>query len=131
MTTEPDFEHMILEGIVALWNAGELKLKETPPGSGVHRYRFRAGGWPIDVDLDTTVLGLRVYHGRDVVANGSLSEPLMMALVGEGGPPPGQGSASEAIARLRTAVSRWKDENARLGITSPHVARHPDGWNNA
>ncbi len=126
---EPDIAQEFLQHLIELWRAGGLRLGETARGSGVHRFSFRAGGWPIVVDLDTTVLEMRAYHQRDGIATRGVPARVMRALVTED--PKGDGSVKDALDALRGTVRRWKQDNARLYVRSPDVARHPDGWNRA
>ena len=119
----------IQECLLALKEAGALPLRQSAPDSGVFRFRLRAGGWPIDVDLDDTVLEVRAYHGNDTVATGRVREVVMNGLLEN--PGDGRQPTREELAPLRAVVSDWKKSNARIFMNSPHVARHSDGWNNA
>lgn len=119
--------------LLLLRAAGALDLRETGPRSGVWAWRFRAGGWPVDVVLDDNVLEMRVYHGRDEVAMSRIPAPAMNALLGreparvEGQPP----RADDVIAELRRLVAGWKAGNARIFTVPPQVVGHPDNWNRA
>ena len=78
-------------------------MLETP--QGVSRWTFRAGGWPIQIDLDETVLEMRVYMGRQVVATGRVAAAVMSALLGR--TPIDTGGAVQAddcIAALREII---------------------------
>jgi hypothetical protein len=133
-TAANDYERRILEQLLLLRAAGGFEPAETAPGRGVWQWTFRAGGWPVDVILDTHVLEVRVYHGRDEVAMGRVPEPAMNLLLGRvpvdtGGekvPAP-----AEIVAELRRIISAWKEGNARIFIRPPAVVGHPDNWNRA
>ena len=82
-------------------------MLETP--QGVSRWTFRAGGWPIQIDLDETVLEMRVYMGRQVVATGRVAAAVMSALLGR--TPIDTGGAVQAddcIAALREIIGDWR-----------------------
>ncbi len=129
--TAPSFTVDLARDLLALKAAGGLTLTETGPRSGVHRYAFRVGGWPIVIDIDETVLELRAYFDRDALATGRLRPEAMDALLGHTDLPSTGTSAKEARDSLRGTVRRWLDGNARLFVKSPAVARHADNWNNA
>ena len=120
----------VLNALLDLKEAGSLPLAQTKPGSGVWRFTFRAAGWPISVDLDTTVCMLRAYHGNDVIATGRVSERAIDALV-EGAERPAPPPDRASLDGLRAVVRDWKNSNAWIYTKSPDVARHPDGWNNS
>jgi hypothetical protein len=126
-----DYVPRAIDALLALRAAGGLDARETAPGSGVWRWRFRAGGWPVTVDLDAGVLCLRMVHDRDEVAMGRVPAKAMDALVGGAPPPPTQATAEHAMAALRAIVAEWKQGNARLQIVPPVKVGHPDNWNRA
>jgi hypothetical protein len=130
MTTATDkpYHERIQEHLLALKEGGTLPLAESEAGSGIWRFRARAAGWPIDIDLDTTVLEVRAYHGNDLVATGRVRAPIMKALVE---PTDARAPGKDDLAPLRATVRHWKESNARIFMKSPDVARHPDGWNQA
>lgn len=123
----------ILHQLLALHQAGGLALAETGPRSGVFRFGFRAGGWPVTVDLDTTVLELRAYYAGtvEVVATGPVPERIMQRLTSPRSGGVDGAKAKAAKDELRRIVAEWKNRNARIFMRPPAVARHPDGWNNA
>lgn len=134
MTVPPEFDTVrrIVDQLLALKGAGALDAVATSPGSSVWRWRFRAGGWPIDVVIDQSVLEVRVYHGRDEVAMGRIPEHVANALIAASGPgTPDHAAADAAIARLREVVAEWKSMNARIYIQPPVKVGHPDNWNDA
>jgi len=129
-TSTHRYHEEILRHLLELADAGALPLAESSPGSSVYEFHMRAAGWPIVISLDATVLELRAYHGRDLITTGPVSTPVTEGLVGCG--PAGQAAPTrEQLAPLRATVKAWKNDNARLFMKSPDVARHPDGWNNA
>lgn len=133
-TAENDYPRRILEQLMLLRAAGAFAPAETAPGRNVWRWRFRAGGWPVDVDLDAVVLEIRVYHARDEVAMAPVPANVMRILLGKEEPPqPGEPiPAPEAIlAELRRIVAHWKAHNARIFIQPPRKVGHPDAWNRA
>ena len=125
----------LLQQVLNLRAVGALGLKETRPGSGVFRYRTRAAGWPVNIDLDTTVLEIRAYFGDDVevIATGPVPEQIMDALVDPAASVTGSpgSDAKKAREAIRAIVSEWRAGNPRVFMHSPRVARHPDGWNNS
>lgn len=123
------YDAQIQECLLALKEAGALPLVQSSPDSGVYRFRMRAGGWPIDVDLDDTVLEIRAYHGNDTIATGRVRDVVMAGLLEN--PTEGRTPTRDELAPLRAVVSDWKQRNARIFMNSPDVARHSDGWNNA
>lgn len=133
-TAQIDITRSILEQLLLLRLAGAFSPTETTPGCGVWNWRFRSGGWPVDVVLDRTVMELRVYHGRDEVAMGRVTDRAMDLVLGRevlprtAEPVP---SAEETLAELRKIVARWKAGNARIFISPPHKVGHPDNWNRA
>lgn len=136
MTETPQNAHArrILEQLLRLREAQALDLRETAPGRGVWKWRFRAGGWPVDVVLDSNVLEMRVYHDRDEVAMSRVPSPVMDRLVARELPPASgdrRPSADEAVAALREVVADWKRGNARIFIRPPAVVGHPDRGNGA
>ena len=134
VTAENDYPRRILDQLMLLRAANAFTPTETAPGCAVWRWRFRAGGWPLDIDLDAVVLAVRVYHGRDEVAMAPVPEKVMHILLGREPPPhPGETIPSpEAIlAELRRIVAHWKANNARIFIQPPMKVGHPDAWNKA
>jgi hypothetical protein len=127
------FARRILEQLVRLRAAGALPLAETAPGRGVWRWGFRAAGQPVSVDLDTTVLCLRVYHARDEVAMGPVDPATMDVLLGRAPVPADVAKATEAecVAALRKVVADWREGNPRIYMRPPATAGHPDNWNGA
>src|SRR5262245_13152479 len=123
----------ILEQLLSLRAAGALPLVESAPGRGIWRYGFRAAGQPVSIDLDTTVLCLRVYHARDEVAMGPVPEAVMDALLGRKPVPDGVPKAAPAdtLAELRKIVADWREGNPRIYMTPPETVGHPDNWNRA
>lgn len=121
----------LLRALLTLKSAGSLPLEQTAPGSGVWRFRTRAAGWPVVIDLDSTVFGLRAYHGNDVIATGAVSEQVLGALIEDGAKAAAAPPGREALADLRAVIADWKSANARIFMKAPDVARHPDGWNNS
>ena len=133
-TAEIDVTRSILEQLLLLKLAGAFEPTETDPGCGVWNWRFRSGGWPVDVVLDRNVMELRVYHGRDEVTMGRAPDRVMNMLLGrEALPPTGERvpPAQESIAALRKIIAQWKDGNARIFIQPPHKVGHPDHRNGA
>jgi len=131
-TQETRYADRILEQLVKLCAASAstpFARLESP--DGIWRFTFRAGGWPVQVDIDSTVLEVRVYHGRQVIAMGRVTAPVFAALTGAEPLAKGSASADECIAALRAIVADWRRRNARVYMEPPRVARHPDGWNNA
>jgi hypothetical protein len=135
MPKEPHdaFARRILEQLVRLRAANTLPLAETAPGRGVWRWGFRAAGQPVSVDLDTTVLCLRVYHARDEVAMGPVDVATMDVLMGKRPAPAGVAKATEAecVAELRRIVADWRLGNPRIYMQPPATAGHPDNWTGA
>jgi hypothetical protein len=132
-TPQNEYELRILEQILGLRAAGAFQPAESAPGRGVWNWRFRAGGWPVDVVLDETVLEMRVYHGRDEVAMGRVPAPAMAVLLGRAPAPNGSAAPSgdACLAELRKVVADWKSGNARIHIVPPVKVGHPDHWNGA
>lgn len=129
---ENDYARRFLEQTLLLRAAGGFEPREAAPGSGLWRWQFRSGGWPVDVVLDENVLEIRVYHGRDEVAMGRCPEPAMQVLLGRApAPRDGAPSAAETTAALRGLVAEWKKGNARIFIQPPAKVGHPDHWNRA
>lgn len=129
---ETRFAERILEQLLRLRAAHALPLEPLTNPEGVHRWTFRAGGWPIQVDLDETVLEMRVYHDRQTVATGRVPANVMGALLGRSAIDAGGAvSPEDCMAALRAIVADWRRNNARVFMEPPRVARHPDGWNNA
>ena len=123
----------ILEQLLRLRAAGALPLVEAAPGRAIWRYGFRAGGQPVSIDLDTTVLCLRVYHWRDEVAMGPVPEAVMDALLGKKPVPADVPKAAPAdtLAELRKVVADWREGNPRIYMQPPETVGHPDNWNRA
>jgi len=135
MSTPPATDRCrdFVEQLLRLRAVGAFAPQEDAKTRGIHRWRFRAGGWPVDVDLDTTVLELRVYHGRDEVAMGRVPERAMAMLLGRE-PVPADGARPDAdavVAELRRLVADWKSKNARIFIRPPVKVGHPDHGNRA
>jgi hypothetical protein len=131
MTTDTAnrFHVRVQECLLQLAEFGALPLIESDPDSEVFRIRFRSAGNSVDIDLDRTVLEIRVYHERDVLTTGRVREEIMDALLGTGA---GARQPTRAeLAPLRQVVQDWKSRNARMYMRSPDVARHPDGRNNS
>lgn len=129
---EARFSDRILEQILKLRSAHALPLHALDTPQGVHRWTFRAGGWPVQIDLDETVFEMRVYSGRQVIATGRVSPEAMTALLGRRPIDPGGAvSVDDCLAALREIIADWRRRNARVFMEPPRVARHPDGWNNA
>jgi hypothetical protein len=127
-----DFPTRILLHLLALRENEALPLPEIAPGRGIFRYRFRAAGWPVTVDLDTSVLEMRVYHGRDEVAMTRVTERLMDELLGRAKPAKKSGlTAEQALAALRQDIRDWKAGNPRIFVRPPVKIGHPDNWNGA
>ena len=122
----------ILEQMLKLRAAHALPLRQLESPAGLSRWTFRADGWPVQIDLDDTVRELRVYTGRQVIATARVDADVISALLGrrpiDAG---GAVSADDCIAALRGIVADWRRRNARVHMSSPRVARHPDGWNRA
>jgi hypothetical protein len=132
--SQKDYGRHILEQLLLLRAAGAFEAKESAPGRGVWNWRFRAGGWPVDVVLDENVLEMRVYHARDEVAMCRIPEPALRVLLGRAPAPQAGGalpSADETLAALRAIVAGWKAGNARIFIQPPVTVGHPDTWNRA
>jgi hypothetical protein len=127
------FARRILEQLVRLRAAGALPLVETAPGRGVWRWGFRAAGQPVSVDLDATVLCLRVYHARDEVAMSPVDVATMDVLLGKAPVPADVTKATEAecVAELRKVVADWREGNPRIYMQPPATVGHPDNWNDA
>ncbi len=131
------YSDRILEQLLRLRAADALPLRSGDAAQlpeRIWRFEFRAGGWPVHIDLDDTVLEVRVHHGRESIAKGRVPEGLMRVLLGSRPAPTGLAagaSAEESMAALRAIVGDWRRGNARVFIDSPSVARHQDGWNNA
>jgi hypothetical protein len=129
---EARYSDRILEQLLKLRSVHALPLRELETPAGLHRFQFRAAGWPVQVDLDETVLEMRVYTGRQTIATGRVAPEVMSAVLGrtpiDAG---GAVSADDCIAALREIVGDWRSRNARVHMEPPRVARHPDGWNNA
>jgi hypothetical protein len=129
-----DIPSRILWSLLSLRASAAIEFKETSRGSGIFRYAFRAGGWPVTVDLDTSVVEMRVYHGRDEVAMVRMPERAMDQLLGTAAMPKDtavQNDAAAAGALLRAAIKDWKSENPRIFIRPPVKVGHPDNWNHA
>lgn len=129
-----DIPSRILWNLLALRASSAIEFKETSRGSGIFRYGFRAGGWPVTVDLDTSVLEMRVYHARDEVAMVRMPERAMDQLLGTAAMPKDTGVKNDpaaAMAGLRAAIKDWKTENPRIFIRPPVKVGHPDNWNHA
>ncbi len=137
MATTPDTDDIpsrILWQLLCLRAVGAIEFAETARGSGVFRYGFRAGGWPVTIDLDTGVVEMRVYHARDEVAMVRVPEKALYQLLGRIPMPVGAqttGTAESALAELRNAIAEWKRENPRIFILPPSKVGHPDNWNRA
>ena len=137
MSTTPDKHDIpsrILWQLLCLRAVGALEFTETSPGSDIFRYGFRAGGWPVTVDLDLSVIEMRVYHARDEVAMVRVPEKAMEQLLGRAPMPKGAtttGDAATALAELRNAIRDWKKDNPRIFILPPEKVGHPDNWNHA
>ena len=123
----------ILEQLLRLRAAGALPLVEAAPGRGIWRFGYRAGGQHVSLDLDTTVLCLRVYHARDEVAMSPVPEAVMDALLGKKPVPADvpKTAPSDTIAELRKVVADWREGNPRIYMQPPETAGHPDNWNGA
>jgi hypothetical protein len=123
----------ILEQLLRLRAAGALPLVESAPGRGIWRYGFRAAGQPVSIDLDTTVLCLRVYHARDEVAMGPVPEAVMDALLGRKPVPADvpKTPPADTLEELRRVVADWRDGNPRIYMQPPETVGHPDNWNGA
>lgn len=127
------FARRILETLLRLRAANALPLVETAPGRGIWRWGFRAAGQPVSVDLDLTVLCLRVYHARDEVAMSPVDVATMETLLGRRPVPAGVAKATEAesIVEMRRIVADWREGNPRIYMQPPATAGHPDNWNAA
>ena len=128
------FTDRILEQLLLLRAGDGVELVESRDPRGLWEHRFRAGGDVVRVILDSTVLEVRAYAGNDVVGTGRVPERVLGMLVGDVPLPDDMGrgtTVEEARAALRAIVGNWRRRNARLAISSPNVARHPDGWNGA
>jgi len=128
------FSERLLEPLLRLRATGALEPREDAAARGAYRWSFRAAGRPVQVDLDTTVLELRAYEGRETLATGRVPERVMRVLVGQEDAPPATDdgvTAGEALDALRAIVRDWRRRNARVDMEPPRTARHPDGWNNA
>jgi hypothetical protein len=123
----------IVAQLLRLRAAGGFDPRETAPGRGVWRWAFRAGGWPISVDLDLNVMEMRVYHDRDEVAMGRVRDDAMAVLLGRVPPPAefGRAAPEDVLADLRRIVADWKTDNARIFTRPPVKVGHPDNWNDA
>jgi hypothetical protein len=135
MTAENDYGNRILEQLLRLREAGALRLTEVAPGRNVHRYLFRAGGWPVSIDLDATVCELRAYHHRDEIVMGHrVGEQVLDILLGRK-PYPASGGPrvpeAECLAELARIVAHWKAGNPRIFMQPPVKVGHPDNWNGA
>ena len=126
------FSERIIEQLLRLRAAHAFPLRELESPEGLSRWKFRAGGWPIQIDLDETVLEMRVYNGRQTISTGRVSAQVMSALHGrtpiDAG---GAVSPEDCLTALRAIIADWRSKNARVFMAPPRVARHPDGWNNA
>ncbi|MCE9636577.1 MAG: hypothetical protein K8T90_12805 [Planctomycetes bacterium] len=133
-TAQNDYPRRILEQLLWLRAAKAFDPKETAPGRGVWRWQFRAAGWPVVIDLDTSVHEIRVYHDRDEVAMAPVTTKLMAILLG-GDLPPDTGekvpSPDASIQELRKIVEHWKAGNARIFIRPPMKVGHADHGNRA
>lgn len=131
--TDVPFHRRLQHQLLRLRSAGALALEEVPGVRDVHRFRFRVGGHSIVIDLDSTVLELRAYRGNDTIAVGPVESDVMSTIVGRLPMPSDYptATAEEARADLRSVVSEWARKNARVHMSSPDVARHPDGWNHS
>lgn len=131
--TEAPYARRLQRELLRLRKAGAFTPQEVPGVRDVFRYQFRAAGWPIVVDLDSTVLEIRAYRDNDTIAVGPVTATVMSMLLGRLPLPDDfpQTSAKDAMNDLRTVVREWAEKNARVHMSSPNVARHPDGWNNA
>jgi len=126
------YNERILEQLLRLRAAHALPLRALEAPTGVSRWTFRAGGWPIQVDLDETVLEMRVYAGRQTISTGRVPPTVMSALLGRRPIDTGGAvAADDCVAALREIVADWRRRNARVFMEPPRTARHPDGWNNA
>jgi hypothetical protein len=123
----------IVDQLLRLRAANALPLVESAPGRGVWRYGFRAAGQPVSIDLDTTVLCVRVYHHRDEVAMGVVTPSVMETLLGKRPVADDVPKSTEAacVAELRKIVAEWRDGNARIYMRPPATVGHPDNWNRA
>jgi len=123
----------ILDQLLRLRAINALPLVETAPGRGVWRYGFRCAGQPVTIDLDTTVLCIRVYHDRDEIAMSATTPEMMDTLFGKRPVPADVPKSSEAecVAALRKIVAEWRDGNARIYMRPPAQVGHPDNWNRA
>jgi hypothetical protein len=132
-TPRDRFAVRILDQLVRLRAVGALPLTETAPASGVWRYRFRAAGQPVSIDLDTTVVEMRCYHDRDEIAMGPLSAELLDMLLGKRPTPPDAAGTAEAevLAEMRRIVADWREGNPRIYMRPPAKVGHPDNWNGA
>ncbi len=129
---ETRYSERILEQVLRLRAADALPMHEVPGAEGMHRWTFRAAGRRIQVDIDETVLGLRVYDGRQTISTGRVSAHAMAALLGRAPIETGGAvAAADCLAALREIVAAWREKNARVFMEPPRVARHPDGHNNA
>jgi hypothetical protein len=132
--TVTNFSTRILEQVLKLRAADALDMQAKADVKGLYTWCFRAGGWPIEVHLDETVVEMRVYHGRHTISTGRVPPRLFPALIGTAELPAGSGngvSADESLSALRAIVADWKRKNPRVFMEPPRTARHPDGWNNA
>ena len=127
------FARRIVEQLLRLRAGNALPLVETAPGRAIWRWGFRAAGQPVSVDLDMTVLCLRVYHARDEVAMSPVDVATMEVLTGKRPVPAGVAKATEAecVAELRKIVADWRAGNPRIYMQPPATAGHPDNWNGA
>lgn len=119
----------VQECLLELAGLGALPMVETDPDSDLFRMRFRCAGNTVEIDVDRTVLELRVYHERDVVTTGRMREEVLDAVL-KASSGARQPTRAE-LAPLRQVIEDWKSHNARIYMRSPDVARHPDGRNNA
>ncbi|MCG3134007.1 MAG: hypothetical protein HMLKMBBP_01276 [Planctomycetes bacterium] len=127
-----DLGSRIVRGLLSLRAAGALELRETAPGRGIFRTGFRAAGWPVSMDVDASVLEIRVYHSRDEVAMSRVSGTVLDQILGRSPVPAGTPKdAAAAWSELRAVVADWKRDNPRLFIRPPEKAGHPDNWNRA
>jgi hypothetical protein len=130
-TPAKEYTARTIEALLALRAHGAFRPAETAPGRGVHRWEFRAGGWPVSVDLDANVLSIRVYLGREEITMGRVPGAAMDALLGRAPPPKPLCGEEQALEALREVVAEWRDMNPRLFMSPPSKVGHPDNWNGA